>query len=835
MGKDNLKTSLAEELPYWDFFDESSPHAVLIDGSVVSGLRASLIDIECLDSSSVNRLTERLRSTLNSLSEGLTLQFYLSVGSDFSKVLADHQKIRNEAINPLIHKIAKLRNIGFQKSMVAGDLYRPELFIFLRTPMISSRPTSLFKKPEKFTQAASKNYEETIECLFQNMDSLMSSLRGLGLNCSVLSKSDILNIIYKFFNPKRSQSEPTPKIRISDEAQIDPTTVKDAHWLAEQSPRAQMVFGDLILDFDHFILDSYQHRIITLKTLPEVTFAGQLSDFMRLPFHYDLILSLEIPPQAKEMAKLQQKRKMTHSIATTSGANASDLESETKLLATEQLIRELLSSGQRIYAAQITMILKAPLGPDGTRILNRNCKEVLARFRGLQGAEGLEESVGAWRVLKGSLPLAPLLLERARKMKTNNLADFVPIYGPRGGDDDPVVIFKNRLGGLVGYNPFDPKLPNYNVLVTGSSGAGKSFLNNCILLQEMARGLKVFIIDIGGSYRKLTDALGGQYLEINLSEKCCINPFDIPSPKEGPGDRKLKSLLAVIESMVVDESKAKLPKLERVLLEREIVELYKKKAIEGKVPILSDLSKSLEKSKDANMQTVAKLLYSWTGDRPYGRLLDGVDGFSTDASICTFDLKGLSSFPDLQSVMILILTDFILGQVEGDSTSKKRIILDEAWEALKNPASAGFMEYCARTLRKTGAGITFITQGIEEIASSPIGPAILNNTATKFILLQRGDPKILRETLRLNSQEVALIESLEQRKGKYSEGFLIEGDEKQVVQIMPGPFEYWLSTSDAEDNRYLSSLQGEGLTLLESIESAAEKYPNGISSKRQGV
>jgi conjugal transfer ATP-binding protein TraC len=85
-------------------------------------------------------------------------------------------------------------------------------------------------------------------------------------------------------------------------------------------------------------------------------------------------------------------------------------------------------------------------------------------------------------------------------------------------------------------------------LVTGSSGAGKSFLNNCILAQELARGLRVFIIDIGGSYKKLTEALGGQYLEMDLSDQYRLNPFDIPDASQEPANQKIKSLLAVIES-----------------------------------------------------------------------------------------------------------------------------------------------------------------------------------------------------------------------------------------------------------------------------------------------
>ena len=96
-------------------------------------------------------------------------------------------------------------------------------------------------------------------------------------------------------------------------------------------------------------------------------------------------------------------------------------------------------------------------------------------------------------------------------------------------------------------------------------------------------------------------------------------------------------------------------------------------------------------------------------------------------------------------------------------------------------------------------------------------------------MLQRGDSVVLANTLKLNSQELALIHSLQQRKGQFSEGFMIEGDHRQVVRIFPSPFEYWLSTSDAQDNKYLLELKEQGLTLVQAVEKAAELYPNGIS------
>lgn len=823
--------SIAEDLPYWDFFDEPRAHAILFDGSIVAGLKVGLVDVECFDESEMNQLTMGLRAALNSVSEGTSLQFVLGVKSDFSDLIGRHEKGKAENIHPLVRKIAGDRERDLRLAMEAGALYRPELLVFIRTPMVQTKRVSIFKKKELFSAEAGKAYQETLEVLGQNLDTLVSSLGAVGLSARELSKAEVLESVYRFLNPKRAKSEPTPAIKVRDDADIEKAVLDGSEWLAAQSPREQLVFGDLLLGYEQFTLDGHYHRVVTLKTLPEVTFAGQLAGFLRMPFHFDLILSLDVPPQASEMAKLNQKRKMAHSMAVTHGGRASDLESESKLSSTEELIRELLNTGQRIFAAQMSIVLKAPATVEGAKKLNREVREVLSRFRALQGAEGLEESVGAWKIVKGNLPAAPVSLERARKMKTNNLADFLPVYGPREGDADPVVIFRNRLGGLVSYNSFDPGLPNYSSLVTGSSGAGKSFLNNCILLQEFARGMRVFIIDIGGSYKKLTEALGGQYLEVNLSDQYRLNPFDIPNPREEPSNQKIKSLLAVIESMVSEDERAKLPKLDRALLERALIELYKSRRGKGEVPTLSDLARYLSAFEEESMKAISKMLYLWTGERPYGRLLDGPGSLRTDASICTFDLKGLSNYPDLQSVMILILTDFILTQISHEKELRARIIIDEAWELLKSQAAANFMEFSVRTLRKMGcgSGITFITQGVEEIVASPIGPAILNNTATKFVMLQRGDSEVLCDTLKLNTQELALIQSLGQRKGEYSEGFMIEGDHRQVVRIYPSPLEYWLSTSDAQDNLYIEAMRKEGLPLMAALEKAATVYPKGIA------
>jgi hypothetical protein len=110
-----------------------------------------------------------------------------------------------------------------------------------------------------------------------------------------------------------------------------------------------------------------------------------------------------------------------------------------------------------------------------------------------------------------------------------------------------------------------------------------------------------------------------------------------------------------------------------------------------------------------------------------------------------------------------------------------------------------------------------------------VGSAILNNTANKFILMQKGDLEPVRRVLKFNDQEMALITSLKQQKGVFSEAFLIANDKRCVIRITPTPVEYWLATSDAADNSFLASARQAypSKSLPEVIHWLATNYPRG--------
>ena len=344
--KRNSKTkeaSLSEELPYWEFLDEPYPHMILTDGSLSAGLRLGQIDIECFDATQVNGLTEMLRSAMNSVSEGIKLQWHLSIDSDFEAMIQAHESGVSNNDQEILNDLEQIRTKRFRKEMDEGALYRPKLCVYLNLQPPSTKKTGLFRSQVEFQQTTREVFEEALSELRENMDSLQSSLESVGLSCRLMDREELIAAVYRHLNPKRSKTEPSPKINQSiDELNLPASVLEESPWLATSSPRAELAFGDLVVDLERFTLDSMLHAVITLKNLPEVTHAGMISSLLRLPFHYDLILTVDVPPQVKEMSKLQAKRRMAHSMSISNGNHAADLENESKLNSTKHRHRSAL-------------------------------------------------------------------------------------------------------------------------------------------------------------------------------------------------------------------------------------------------------------------------------------------------------------------------------------------------------------------------------------------------------------------------------------------------------------------------------------------------------------
>ena len=67
-------------------------------------------------------------------------------------------------------------------------------------------------------------------------------------------------------------------------------------------------------------------------------------------------------------------------------------------------------------------------------------------------------------------------------------------------------------------------------------------------------------------------------------------------------------------------------------------------------------------------------------------MLDGPSTVQLTKDLITIEVKGLDSYPDLQNVLLLLLTDFIRREAARDLRTPYLLIIDEAWKLFETPA-----------------------------------------------------------------------------------------------------------------------------------------------------
>jgi len=422
--------------------------------------------------------------------------------------------------------------------------------------------------------------------------------------------------------------------------------------------------------------------------------------------------------------------------------------------------------------------------------------------------------------------------ERAIKVNTSVLADFLPLFGEWSGHEVPHMLVRQKSGGLFGFDPFSGTLSNNNQIVSGSSGAGKSVLVGLMVAQMLKLRPKVFILDIGGSYRRLVESLGGQYIELGLTSDLSINPLSKEGIADGNTealDQKIKFVVSLVEIMTKETQASSLGRLERAEVEKCVRSVLSASSEQT----LSDLRNVLLEHPEKEIQRVGKILSLWCGDAPYGKFVDRPTTISLESELICFDLKMLENLPDLQSVCLFIITDLIWREVQRDRTKMKFTVFDECWKLLESEEGADFIASVFRTYRKYRASAIAISQTMDDFARSKVAPAIMANSSVKWVLKQRGaDPESLKQILQLSEREMELIRNLQSEKGKFSEVFLMAEDRRQVLRIEATPLEYWLVTTDSKDLLLMKeeTAKNPGLTGLDLFKHLATIAPYGATN-----
>jgi len=427
-------------------------------------------------------------------------------------------------------------------------------------------------------------------------------------------------------------------------------------------------------------------------------------------------------------------------------------------------------------------------------------------------------------LLRESLPMAlsgsPVYLQRdlarARTILSSNAASLCPVGGDWKGTGRPIVLLVSRRGQPCGLDLFYNPTGNFNCVIAGKSGGGKSFFTNDLLLGLLGAGAQVWIIDKGRSYERLVRTLKGDHLLFSSHEPICLNPFSAVEPEEL--EDWLPRLKALVGQMAAPSRP--LTDYEDAVLGQLIQEAY---AAHGRDTAIDHIAEGLRGRQDERCQDLAQMLHPYTHHGEFGRFFEGPATIDLMRSpLLLLELEELSTKPKLQSVIFLGIVLAVQAAMErGDRAVQKVVAIDEAWQFLRSPQAAAFVVEIYRRFRKyNGAAIT-ITQEIADMLSLEAGASILANSDMRILFPHKyeglTDPRI-----GLTPHELLLMRSLTKVSGKYSEMYVRHTTGAGVYRHIVDPYAYWLYTTDADEVAKIQALQNSGLTIEEAVRQLSE-------------
>lgn len=791
--EDKCSPTIAKKLPFFAFDDHTM---VYHDGSLGVGFKLRGVDITTAAPDFINTVCQKLESLLVGLSDHVKVQVFYRLTGAGDEVLRKHAEV-SEGANAIYEPIRRARLTFFQDKLHKEDVFIPEVYLFLRSKPLALRRRRFFEKEKTFEGFPAAEFTAAKEKFYILVSQVESSLRSVQLGPERLMREQWFHLSFSYFNFDRSRSIGTPILRNPLEP-LNPS-------LGEQLALTNISVSKESLD-----VGGQKFRAITLNLLPEgETYASIIEGLLKIPFYFWISQNIRTLEQRKEIDVLERKRRIATSMAAGSN-NVSDIESESKLSNIEDLLREIMSGSERLISSDINVILWGKTNEE----LEQKTEEILRALRSMNQAEGLVETFALEDVF---LNAAPGICEgfRQRKMKTSNCAHLMPVFSSWTGNNRPVVLLTNREGTPFSIDPFAKELPNWNGLVFGGSGAGKSFTIAQLMLQFCGQypKPKIVWIDNGASSEKLIEVMDGEFIDLNLNSGIRLNMFDLEDGESKPTPSKIKLILGCLELILKDEDKPGLPKREKALLEEAIFATYAR--AKGNVPTLSILREIMREHPAEGIRKFADILFSWTGETAYGRMLDGHTNVKLSKDLVSIEIKGLDNHRELKDIFLLLLTSYIKEEAARDLAKPYLLIIDEAHRLFLTPSGKDFAIESYRVFRKYNAGILCISQNYRDfLKDRDLADALMPNTTSVFILRQRKiDWDDFKNTFDFNDSQVDAVKSLEIVKGKYSEFFFMQDENQAVLRLEPEPLSYWICTTDGNDKSKIAELREKNADL----------------------
>jgi hypothetical protein len=658
-------------------------------------------------------------------------------------------------------------------------------------------------------------------------------LSQMGLGFERCRTAEIVRLTYELLNPTASCTVDVDSLSERARTERDGlprSIVEEFPYAADSSPVWSLLNDDLLVRRDHLRLGDRFVGVISLKELPDRTEPGILVPLLALNRErYLLYYRVDIPRAGAELAALRAKATLAAGLKlenfivksdrTDPQANAVEKQSDAAM-------ERIISSTQRIFGTTLQLVLYE--GNAGG--LEEGLQETLGVLSRAHGLRGYRETYLLKEAYLALLSGAPALVERRRKTLTPVMVDMLPVWGFQSGEGK--VPFLTPHNGLVLYDPFDTgSQPNANILVTGTSGAGKSFAVSYLLsayeVACAARGDKApftFILDNGASYRRYIELRpDGRYVAYSFEEPPGVQPFLWQEDEEDLDEHVSRLEWLLLDLLHVSEGEPERFERKKAAIEAALYKVYRDDLDRD----FRGFARALETIPEGKAFITA--LFPFTEGK-FAKLFEARADANPAEGIHAFcyDFLHLTEHRDFAALALRLCVYEIRRFAARMSRRHHRtfLVIDESWALLEGSNGGGvasmagpFLSASVRMGRKEGMSVIGLSQVIEDFVRSPYGAAIVGNSSTKLVGQPGGESvEGLRSHLRLSDRQVEQVRRLS-RTQRYHEFLLIQGDRCNVVRVPADPFSKWIFTTSLKDRERYARLAEErpDLSLLDQV------------------